>query len=155
MAATSRPSMEEYYMQVAWMVSRRANCRKRRVGAIVVIRHNIVLANTNVPSAAIASAGYNGTPYHVKNCDEGGCTRCASETPQQEGYDWCVCVHAEQNAIALMARHGMSSLGAAMYVTLRPCILCLKEAIQAGITTIHFDVDSPYNDGEKENAYQQ
>lgn len=155
MNSSDRLSLQDYYMSVAWVVSKRANCMKRKVGAIIVIHHELSLAGKAVPSTAIVSAGYNGTPYGFRNCDEGGCPRCSSGATRQQGYDWCLCVHAEQNAIALCARHGIGALEASMYVTLRPCILCLKEAIQAGIREIYYDTDFPYPDSDKEDAHQQ
>lgn len=137
----TRPSWDDYYVNIAWVVSSRSNCLRRSVGAIIVMRRSIV------------STGYNGTPFRVKNCDEGGCPRCASDLPRQAGYDWCLCVHAEQNAIALAARHGTATEGGSLYVTLRPCFSCLKEAIQAGIHEIVYDQPFDYS-AELEAAYQ-
>ena len=84
----------------------------------------------------IIATGYNGTPIGVTNCDQGGCPRCASDAPPGAGYDACICVHAEQNAIVFAARHGNSTQGGTLYTTLRPCFGCAKEAIQAGIRRI-------------------
>jgi dCMP deaminase len=125
-----RPSWDEYYMSIAHTVSSRSNCVRRRVGALIVVQN------------AIISAGYNGSPMGVRNCDEGGCPRCASDAPPGAGYDSCICVHAEQNAIVLAARHGNSTSGGTLYTTLRPCFGCAKEAIQAGIHEIVFE--EPY-----------
>jgi dCMP deaminase len=94
------------------------------VGAVIVVDNTII------------SAGYNGTPMGVRNCSDGGCPRCASEAPPGAGYDTCICVHAEQNAIVLAARHGNSTKGGTLYTTLRPCFGCAKEAIQAGIVAM-------------------
>lgn len=116
-----RPSWDEYFMALAQAAAGRSNCRRRKVGAIAVKDRTII------------STGYNGTPFGVTNCDQGGCRRCASEEAPGQGYDTCICVHAEQNAIALAARHGTSTEGAVIYTTLRPCFGCAKEMIQAGI----------------------
>ncbi len=122
----TRLGWEEYYSSIAQVVSSRSSCLRRKVGALIVMENRII------------STGYNGTPFGVQNCDEGGCPRCASEQPSLAGYDWCLCVHAEQNAIALAARQGTSTNGAHLYATLRPCFGCLKEAIQAGIRVITY-----------------
>ena len=47
----------------------------------------------------IVSTGYNGTPYDMPNCDEGGCERCNNRERYASGtgYHLCICVHAEQN----------------------------------------------------------
>lgn len=140
-AARARPSWDDYFITIAWVVSSRSSCSRRAVGALIVTDKRIV------------STGYNGTPFGVANCDEGGCPRCASDEPAQAGYDWCLCVHAEQNAIALAARQGTATQGATIYVTLRPCFGCLKEAIQAGIREIVFDQPFDYRP-DLEEAYQ-
>jgi dCMP deaminase len=121
-----RPDWDTYYMNLAQAVSTRANCLRRRVGAVIVVDN------------AVVATGYNGTPIKVRNCAEGGCPRCASDTPTGQGYDACICVHAEQNAIVFAARHGSGTAGGTLYTTLRPCFGCAKEAIQAGIRQIVF-----------------
>ena len=137
-----RPTWDEYYMGIARAVSTRSNCMRRSVGAIIVSQN------------AIIAAGYNGTPMGVRNCCDGGCPRCASDTAPGQGYDTCICVHAEQNAIVLAARHGNSTSDGKLYTTLRPCFGCAKEAIQAGIREIVFA--DPYEyDEELEDVYRR
>ena len=130
-----RPSWDEYYMSIARAVSARSSCTRRKVGALIVVER------------AIISTGYNGTPVGVRNCDEGGCPRCASNAAPGEGYDSCVCVHAEQNAIALAARHGNATMGGTLYTTLRPCFGCAKEAVQAGLREIVYEAPFAYGAG--------
>ena len=137
-----RPSWDRYFMNIASIVSERSNCTRRQVGAVIIKDRNII------------STGYNGTPLGVKNCFEGGCPRCASDVPSRQGLDTCLCVHAEQNAIAFAARHGARTEGAALYTTLRPCFWCLKESIQAGIDRIVYV--EPYEfEPELEEVYQE
>lgn len=137
----SRSSWDDYYLDIARAVSKRSNCRRRAVGAVIV------------KDKWIISAGYNGTPFGVPNCFDGGCLRCATEVEPGVGYDTCVCVHAEQNAIVLAARHGTATDGSRLYSTLRPCFGCLKEAIQAGITEIAFCDSVSYSE-DLEDAYR-
>jgi len=124
----TRISQNEYYMRIAMAVRARANCMGNRVGAIIV-RENRIIAT-----------GYNGTPSGMQNCLEGGCHRCKcrEEYPAGVGYDLCICVHAEQNALLSAARFGISVQGGTMYTTLQPCFGCLKEAIQAKIDSIYY-----------------
>jgi len=56
-------------------------------------------------------------------------------------------VHAEANAIAAAAKHGISTAGASIYVTLEPCIYCLKLVISAGIREVFYETG--FNSGEK------
>ena len=111
-------------------VATRATCDRKQVGCVLVKDKYII------------ATGYNGTPMGVANCADGGCPRCASDAPPGAGYDTCVCVHAEQNAIVLAARHGNATDQGLLYTTLRPCFGCAKEAIQAGIREIVFE--DPY-----------
>jgi dCMP deaminase len=138
----ARPDWDEYYMAMARAAAARSSCLRRKVGALVVVRN------------AIIGAGYNGAPFGVRNCDEGGCPRCASDAAPGAGYDSCICVHAEQNAIVLAARHGTATDGGVLYTTLRPCFGCAKEAIQAGIRSIVYE--EPYEYGEAlEEVYRR
>jgi dCMP deaminase len=45
-------------------------------------------------------------------------------------------VHAEANAVAQAAKHGIATSGASIYVTLEPCLSCLKLIISAGIDEV-------------------
>ena len=131
----TRPDWDTYYMQIARTVASRSSCIRRQVGAVIVVDNTII------------SAGYNGTPMGVRNCSDGGCPRCGSNAAPGEGYDTCICVHAEQNAIVLAARHGNSTKGGTLYTTLRPCFGCAKEAIQAGIATLVYAEPFEYGAG--------
>ena len=64
--------------------------------------------------------------------------RCAhpGEYASGEGYDVCICVHAEQNALLAAARFGVAIAGCTMYTTLQPCFGCLKEALQAEVREV-------------------
>jgi dCMP deaminase len=124
----SRPEPDAYFMGIALAVRARANCTGRRVGAIIVRDRRIL------------STGYNGTPSQMTNCEDGGCQRCATPDayPSGEGYDLCICVHAEQNALLAAARFGVSIDGCTLYTTLQPCFGCLKEALQANVREIAY-----------------
>ncbi|MGH7758007.1 MAG: deoxycytidylate deaminase [Candidatus Dormibacteria bacterium] len=145
-ARTTRPSKQEYFLLLALAARTRADCVGRRVGAVVVREDRVI------------STGYNGTPIGMPNCSEGGCHRCANRaTPAYSpgrGYDLCVCVHAEQNAVLAAARFGQSTLGSALYSTMRPCFGCLKETMQAGIGAIHYLEDWQAPSAEDDEALQ-
>ena len=121
-------STEKYYMNIAMAVRKKANCLGRRVGALLVKENRII------------STGYNGTPEGVENCLDGGCVRCKDKQTYQAsvGYDVCICVHAEQNALTTGARFGISIEGATAYSTMRPCFDCTKALLQAKVTGIYY-----------------
>lgn len=119
-----RPAWNEYFMSIAEVTATRSNCLKRRIGALIVKDKQIV------------STGYNGTPKGIKNCDEGGCPRCAGFGESGRNVDECLCVHAEENAIVQAACNGISIQGSTLYSTLCPCSYCAKSIINAGIKCV-------------------
>jgi len=72
----------------------------------------------------------------VRNCNEGGCPRCNSDTPSGSHLTECLCSHAEENAIVQAAYHGIMVKGATLYTTYSPCLLCAKMIINAGIVEV-------------------
>ncbi|MFK5165391.1 deaminase, partial [Propionibacterium freudenreichii] len=54
--------------------------------------------------------------------------------------------HAEENAIAKLAKSNVSSQGATAYVTLEPCMHCAKLLYSAGINRVV--VKEPYTSHE-------
>lgn len=125
----SRPSREEYYMAIAELASTRSTCMSRRVGAIIVKEDNPI------------SFGFNGPARGMTHCEElGGCRRRAMPDYKSGAYlEMCPASHAEQNAIAFAARHGISTIGATVYVNTFPCKDCMNSLINAGITKIVYD----------------
>ena len=124
-----RPTWDEYFMEIAHVVAKRANCSRRQVAAVIVKENHLL------------SAGYNGTPRGVRNCFDGGCPRCSGHAPSGTGLDECLCVHAEQNAICQAARYGINVSGSTIYVTISPCLTCAKLIINAGIREVVYGGD--------------
>jgi dCMP deaminase len=124
-----RPDWDEYFMDIAHVVSKRGNCSRRKVAAVIVSDRRII------------STGYNGTPRGIENCFEGGCPRCASDAPSGENLGECICAHAEENAIVQAAYHGIAVRGSALYCILSPCLMCTKMIINAGITEVVYETE--------------
>ena len=83
-----RPDWDNYFIEIAKVVSSRATCLRRKYGAVIV------------KDRVIISTGYNGSPRGIDNCiDTGKCTRQELNIPSGERYELCEAVHAEQNAI--------------------------------------------------------
>jgi len=134
LAFAQRPSWDEYFMSIARVAASRSNCIKRMVGAVVVSDRRII------------STGYNGTPRGVRNCNEGGCPRCAGVGESGARLDECLCSHAEENAITQSAYHGVSVRDATIYTTHCPCLICTKLIINAGIREVIYGADFPKGD---------
>ena len=141
----ARPDMDRYFMGIALAVRARADCTGNRVGAIIVKDRRIV------------STGYNGTPENMPNCSDGGCHRCANraDDPSGAGYDLCICVHAEQNAILAAARFGIAVEGSTLYTTMRPCFGCTKEMLQAHVHAVFYLHDWVHPDATKRAEYER
>lgn len=144
MGDNDRIDMHTYFMGIAMAVRRRADCTGNRVGAIIVKDKRIV------------ATGYNGTPENMPNCSDGGCHRCAHRTeyPSGTGYDLCICVHAEQNALLAAARFGIAVEGGLVYSTMRPCFGCTKELLQARILGAYYLHDWFHPDASKQAQYE-
>jgi len=119
-----RPSWDEYFMQIAELVSTRSTCLRRQVGAVIVRDKRIL------------STGYNGAPRGLRHCAEVGCLRERLGVPPGERHEICRGIHAEQNAIIQAAYHGVSIRGGTIYTTHFPCSLCAKMIINASLATI-------------------
>ena len=113
-----RKPWNDYFMDQARMVATRATCDRLHVGAVIVRDKRII------------STGYNGSVSGDVHCHDEGCYVV-------DGH--CIrTIHAESNAILQCAKFGVSTEGAAIYVTHFPCLLCSKQIIQAGIRTIYY-----------------
>jgi dCMP deaminase len=121
-----RPSWNAYFMDIAQLVSTRATCIRRRVGAVLVKDRRILCS------------GYNGAPTGISHCDQTGCLRATLNVPSGEKHELCRGVHAEQNAIIQAACHGISVKGATLYCTHQPCSICAKMIINAGIVMVYY-----------------
>jgi dCMP deaminase len=124
-----RPGWDEYFMDIAHVVSKRGNCCRRKVAAVIVSDRRII------------STGYNGTPRGIENCFEGGCPRCASDASSGENLGECICAHAEENAIVQAAYHGIAVRNSTLYCILSPCLMCTKMIINAGIKEVVYETE--------------
>jgi dCMP deaminase len=92
-----------------------------------------------VKDKRILATGYNGAPAGLKHCAEVGCIRQNTSIPSGERHELCRGLHAEQNAIIQAAYHGISIAGSTLYCTNKPCVICSKMLINAGIVKIFYE----------------
>ena len=116
-----RPGWDTYFMDLAYLASRRATCLRRKVGAVIVKDRHML------------STGYNGAPKDIAHCKKTGCLREKLNIASGQRHELCRGLHAEQNAIIQAALHGVSLQGAVLYCTNMPCAICAKMIINAGI----------------------
>jgi len=119
-----RPSWNEYFLEVAKLVSKRSTCLRRSVGAVLV------------KDKRILATGYNGAPAGLEHCLDTGCLREKLKIPSGERHELCRALHAEQNALIQASLHGISVKDSVLYSTNQPCVICAKMIINAGIREI-------------------
>lgn len=127
----SRPTWDEYFLEIAHVVKKRSTCLRRQVGAVIVKDNRIL------------TTGYNGVPPEIEHCDSKGCLRQKLQIPSGEKHELCRALHAEQNAIIQAAKSGISIDGSTIYITTQPCVICTKLIIASGIVKVIYEGDYP------------
>jgi dCMP deaminase len=136
-----RPKFGDYFMILAKIAASRSVCNSRPVGCVLVKENQVV------------STGYNGPPPQSKHCTEiggkGYCHRRALNVTVAQKQDACRASHAEINAVAMAAKQGISIAGTTLYITLNPCLICLKALRVAGVRNIIYELQYDMNpDGD-------
>jgi dCMP deaminase len=111
-----RASWDEYFMNIAQVVSSRSTCPRKYVGAVIARNRTIL------------STGYNGSIRGMPHCSDVG--------HMMEAGHCVATIHAEVNAILQAARNGVNIDGATLYVTASPCWNCFKSSANAGVRRI-------------------
>jgi len=112
----NRPEWDTYFLDVAKAVSRRGECLRSQVGAVLVDK-----------DCRIIATGYNGTKPGTQSCLDGICPRAQNGVPSQAPYrdaGHCVAVHAELNAITDAMHRRLPLHGLTIYLTKAPCPAC-------------------------------
>ncbi len=160
------PKPDEAYMAMAYAVSLRSSCLKRKVGAVIVDDFGNVF-----------SSGYNEAPLAESSCqviysgcyrdilrkefkESLNCSGCDSEAQKLiydnfkerfKNLDYCRALHAEENAILNVARTGASNVLniSKLYTTTYPCNLCANKIVQVGIKAIVYFEPYPMKDAKE------
>ena len=138
-----RPTWDEYFIEVANTIAKRATCDRGRSGCVIARDRQILVT------------GYVGSPVGLPHCDEVGHLMKKVLHEDDRVTQHCMrTVHAEQNAICQAARRGIPLAGATLYCRMTPCRTCAMLIINCGI--IRVVCERKYHDGqESENMFQQ
>jgi dCMP deaminase len=120
-----RPTWDEYFMEVANTVAKRASCDRGRSGCVIARDKQILVT------------GYVGSPRGLPHCDEVG--HLMKSVHHEDGHVSQHCmrtVHAEQNAICQAARLGISLEKGTLYCRMTPCRTCAMLIINCGIVKV-------------------
>jgi len=132
----TRPSWDEYFMELANTVAKRATCDRGRSGCVIARDKQILVT------------GYVGSPRGLPHCDEVGHLMKEVHHEDERITQHCMrTVHAEQNAICQAARLGISLQGGTLYCRMTPCRTCAMLIINCGIVRVV--CERKYHDGKE------
>ena len=120
-----RPSWDEYFMEVANTIAKRATCDRGRSGCVIARNKQILVT------------GYVGSPTNLPHCDDVG--HLLKKVTHEDGTVTTHCmrtVHAEQNAICQAAKLGIALEGSTIYCRMTPCRTCAMLIINCGIVRV-------------------
>jgi dCMP deaminase len=141
--ASARPSWDDYFLEIAESVSKRATCDRGRSGCVIVKEKQILVT------------GYVGSPSGLPHCDDVG--HLLKSVTHEDGSVTQHCmrtVHAEQNAICQAAKEGISIKEATLYCRMTPCRTCAMLLINCGIRRVV--CEKKYHAGaESEEMFQK
>jgi dCMP deaminase len=129
----ARMAVDDYFVNMAWLVAKRATCSRRQVGCILVNDKNHVIAT-----------GYNGVASGLTHCTDTPCK--GASFPSGEGLEHCEAIHAEQNAL-LQCKNVYEIKKC--YVTHSPCVHCVKMLLNTSCQEIIFENTYPHEASRK------
>ena len=124
-SANVRPSWDDYFMEIARTVAKRATCDRGKSGCVIVRDRQILVS------------GYVGSPKGLPHCDDVG--HLFKKVIHDDGTITNHCmrtVHAKQNAICQAAKLGISLNEATLYCKMTPCRTCAMLIINCGIRRV-------------------
>lgn len=121
-----RPSAERTLLDMAVVAATRSTCARLHVGAVLA------------RDGRVLSTGYNGAPAGRPHCAHRDDRPCRTA------------VHAETNAVAFAARHGVTVEGATLYLTHSPCLGCAGLLINSGVAEVVYLEPYRSDDGIRE-----
>ncbi len=125
MSLDTRPSWDDYFMEVCEAISKRATCDRGRSGCVIS------------KDKQILATGYVGAPQGLHHCDEiGHQMKTVIHEDGKESQHCVRTVHAEQNAICQAAKRGIAINGATLYCRMTPCRTCAMLIINCGIVRV-------------------
>jgi dCMP deaminase len=120
-----RPTWDEYFMEVARTIAKRATCDRGRSGCVIARDRQLLVT------------GYVGSPVGLPHCDEVGHLMKKVIHDDDSISQHCMrTVHAEQNAICQAAKLGVAINGATLYCKMTPCRTCAMLIINSGIVRV-------------------
>jgi dCMP deaminase len=121
----TRPTWDEYFLELAATAAKRATCDRGRSGCVIVRERQVLVT------------GYVGSPKGLPHCDDVGHLMKSVVHDDNSVTQHCMrTVHAEQNAICQAARRGIALDGGTLYCRMTPCRTCAMLIINCGIERV-------------------
>ncbi|MEN7981840.1 MAG: cytidine/deoxycytidylate deaminase family protein [Nanoarchaeota archaeon] len=138
-----RPTWDEYFMEIAKTIAKRATCDRGRSGCVIARDKQLLVT------------GYVGSPKGLPHCDDVGHQFKKTIHEDRHITNHCVrTIHAEQNAICQAAKLGVSINEATLYCKMTPCRVCAMLIINSGIKRVV--CEKKYHAGaESEEMFKQ
>jgi dCMP deaminase len=131
-----RPTWDEYFMEVARAIAKRATCDRDRSGCVIAKNNRLLVT------------WYVGSPSGMPHCDEVG--HQFKQVTHEDGSVTNHCmrtVHAEQNAICQAARLGVSVEWWTLYCKSTPCRTCAMLIVSSWIKKVV--CENKYDSGDE------
>jgi dCMP deaminase len=133
---TTIPHLDRRAILAMLTLQRTSSCKRRQVVALIVRDGDVMLAAANGPLDCLNPAKWS------------MCLREQYHITSGRNHEVCRGLHAEQYVIAKAARQGISTLGTEMFLSTKPCSVCAKLIVEAGITRVVYmeDFPDPFSD---------
>lgn len=112
-----RLSWDEYFINLAFLISKRSACDRLHVGCVLVKNSRVI------------SSGYNGF-----------LPKASHKSVVRNNHEQMTS-HAEMNVICDCSKRGVNCNQAIAYITHYPCIICFKILASSGIKQIKYHDD--------------
>lgn len=158
-------------MQMAWVVSQRGTCSRLQVGCVFSRDGRVITIGYNGAPAGMPHCNHDHDQIpHITlpnspilgYGDDNRLQAIIMPEPFERSEDWVakpgqiietpdlvitdpgcqIAEHAERNAIAFAARHGLALDGSEIHVTHAPCLACSRTVINAGVKRVTYEI--PY-----------
>ena len=120
-----RPRFEDTMAKLVSSISENSVCLFLDVGAVIYMGKHVL------------STGYNGPASGDVHCTKVGCSRIV-DGEIKSGTGLCRGAHAELNAICNAAKFGININGASIITSRRPCFICAKQIVNAGLKQVMY-----------------
>jgi dCMP deaminase len=121
---------DQKFLQLIDQLEAKAHCLRAQIACVIVKKGKVLVKHTN---------------DWMKNyaCSKIGCIRDMYQVPSGSRREICYGICAEQWALCLAAKDGISIKGATLYCTKHPCRICSSMIAVSGIKRVIFQEGYP------------